>query len=97
MLSKAHPISTDALLSMLTLSARCCIISLLCAQGLRNLQQKNELHQLLSAVKQRRDEQFHALRKPFPPLLVKIAPDLTEDDKQNIADVSRHGHRHMRN
>ena len=24
---------------------------------------------------------------PFPPLFVKIAPDLTDDDKRDIADV----------
>jgi len=56
-------------------------------QGLRNLQQKHELQHLLSSVKIRRNEQFAMWNKPAPPLLVKIAPDLTEDDKHDIADV----------
>jgi dihydroorotate dehydrogenase len=56
-------------------------------QGLRALQQKNELHALLSGVKNRRDAQFARLGQPAPPLLVKIAPDLTESDRQDIADV----------
>jgi hypothetical protein len=61
---------------------------LLCSfQGLRLLQQKSELRDLLSNVKQRRDAQFTRLAQPAPPLLVKIAPDLSDEEKQDIADV----------
>ena len=57
--------------------------------GLRDLQGKRELHSLLSALIQVRN----SLPPPSAPtgrrlpLLVKIAPDLTADDKQDIADV----------
>jgi len=56
-------------------------------QGLRALQQKQELHDLLSSVQHRRDALFRSLRRPAPPLLVKIAPDLTESEKDAIAGV----------
>ena len=56
-------------------------------QGLRALQQKKELHDLLSGVKQRRDTQFALTLQSAPPLLVKIAPDLSEEDRQDIAEV----------
>ncbi|XP_059201676.1 dihydroorotate dehydrogenase (quinone), mitochondrial isoform X2 [Centropristis striata] len=52
--------------------------------GLRDLQGKAELHQLLQTVLKERDA-LQGERKP--PVLVKIAPDLTEQDKQDIADV----------
>uniref|UniRef100_A0A3Q3K7U6 Dihydroorotate dehydrogenase (quinone), mitochondrial n=1 Tax=Monopterus albus TaxID=43700 RepID=A0A3Q3K7U6_MONAL len=52
--------------------------------GLRDLQGKAELRQLLHAVLKQRD----ALQGEHkPPVLVKIAPDLTAQDKQDIADV----------
>lgn len=50
--------------------------------GLRDLQGKKALHSLLARVKQTRD-----LLPNQPPLLVKIAPDLTDHDKDDIADV----------
>uniref|UniRef100_A0A8C5DV40 Dihydroorotate dehydrogenase (quinone), mitochondrial n=1 Tax=Gouania willdenowi TaxID=441366 RepID=A0A8C5DV40_GOUWI len=52
--------------------------------GLRDLQGKAELHQLLHMVLKERD----ALQEEHkPPVLVKIAPDLSAQDKQDIADV----------
>ncbi|KAM9861328.1 dihydroorotate dehydrogenase (quinone), mitochondrial isoform 2-T2 [Aulostomus maculatus] len=52
--------------------------------GLRDLQGKAELRQLLLAVLKERD----ALpRERKPPVLVKIAPDLTTQDRQDIADI----------
>ena len=55
--------------------------------GLRSLQGKQQLHDLLSRVLQARD-QVVAHEKRAIPLLVKIAPDLTADDKRDIADVA---------
>lgn len=52
--------------------------------GLRDLQGKAELRQLLHTVLKERDA-LQEQRKP--PVLVKIAPDLTAQDKQDIADV----------
>ncbi|KAI3377582.1 hypothetical protein L3Q82_008746 [Scortum barcoo] len=52
--------------------------------GLRDLQGKDELHQLLQMVLKERDA---LQRECKPPVLVKIAPDLTAQDKQDIADV----------
>ncbi|KAM4597092.1 dihydroorotate dehydrogenase (quinone), mitochondrial [Fundulus diaphanus] len=52
--------------------------------GLRDLQGKAELRQLLRTVLKERD----ALQEEHkPPVLVKIAPDLSAQDKQDIADV----------
>lgn len=52
--------------------------------GLRDLQGKAELRQLLHTVLKERD----ALQEEHkPPVLVKIAPDLTDQDKRDIADV----------
>ncbi|CAB1425932.1 unnamed protein product [Pleuronectes platessa] len=52
--------------------------------GLRDLQGKAELHQLLNKVLKERD----ALQGEHkPPVLVKIAPDLTAQDKRDIAAV----------
>lgn len=48
--------------------------------GLRALQGRGELEQLLGRV-------LDALPHPAPPLLLKIAPDLTEPDKADIAAV----------
>ncbi|KAL3663551.1 hypothetical protein V7S43_011438 [Phytophthora oleae] len=55
--------------------------------GLRTLQGKIQLQNLLVRVLKARDEVV-AQEKRNIPLLVKIAPDLTEDDKQDIADVA---------
>lgn len=52
--------------------------------GLRNLQGKAELRQLLSTVLKERDALQGERR---PPVLVKIAPDLCAQDKRDIADV----------
>ncbi|KAG9352467.1 hypothetical protein JZ751_020881 [Albula glossodonta] len=52
--------------------------------GLRDLQGKKELHCLLDKVLKERDALKSERR---PPVLVKIAPDLTLQDKQDIADV----------
>lgn len=49
--------------------------------GLRALQGRAELEDLLGRV-------IAALPRPAPPLLVKIAPDLTAEDKADIAAVS---------
>lgn len=49
--------------------------------GLRALQGRAELEELLGRV-------LAALPDPAPPLLVKIAPDLTEEDKADIAAVA---------
>ncbi|KAM7014888.1 dihydroorotate dehydrogenase (quinone), mitochondrial [Tautogolabrus adspersus] len=51
--------------------------------GLRDLQGKAKLRQLLHTVLKERD----ALQGGKPPVLLKIAPDLTAQDKQDIADV----------
>ncbi|XP_076989023.1 dihydroorotate dehydrogenase (quinone), mitochondrial [Tamandua tetradactyla] len=54
--------------------------------GLRSLQGKAELHCLLAKVLQERD----ALKRAHKPaVLVKIAPDLTAQDKKDIAGVVR--------
>lgn len=49
--------------------------------GLRNLQSKAELEALLGRLNEAR------ARKPSPPLLVKIAPDLAEADLDDMAAV----------
>nr|SVE73644.1 EOG090X08P9 [Daphnia atkinsoni] len=52
--------------------------------GLRGLQQKAELENLISLVLEARNK----LRvEKLPPLLVKIAPDLSEEEKKDIASV----------
>ncbi len=48
--------------------------------GLRALQGRSELEELLGRVQA-------ALPQPAPPLLLKIAPDLTDEDKADIAAV----------
>ena len=50
--------------------------------GLRAMQKREVLAQLLDNVTNERDKLTHR-----PPLLVKIAPDLTDGDKQDIAAV----------
>ncbi|GAB5582437.1 dihydroorotate dehydrogenase (quinone) [Prionailurus iriomotensis] len=54
--------------------------------GLRSLQGKAELRHLLTKVLQERDA-LQGARKPA--VLVKIAPDLTAQDKEDIASVVR--------
>jgi dihydroorotate dehydrogenase len=56
-------------------------------QGLRALQGAATLRQLVSMVRLAASEGCGG-RNP-PPLLVKIAPDLTDDDKRDIAMVAR--------
>ena len=51
--------------------------------GLRSLQGRDQLAQLLHKVKEERDR----LPPPSPPLLLKIAPDLSQSDKEDIAAV----------
>lgn len=54
--------------------------------GLRDLQQKNALSELIMAVTRKRDELAAAsVRKP---VLYKIAPDLNPSDKEDIAEVA---------
>jgi dihydroorotate dehydrogenase len=50
--------------------------------GLRSLQKKEAMEDLLSQVKAARDKLFHR-----PPLVVKIAPDLSDQDIEDIASV----------
>ncbi|KAL7866549.1 hypothetical protein AOLI_G00143630 [Acnodon oligacanthus] len=52
--------------------------------GLRNLQGKEELRHLLEKVLKERDSLKGTNR---PPVMVKIAPDLSQQDKQDIAEV----------
>jgi len=49
--------------------------------GLRALQGKDELAAIVGRTRD-------ALPDPAPPLLVKLAPDLTDDDKRDIAEVT---------
>jgi len=49
--------------------------------GLRALQGKDELSGIVARVRA-------ALPDPAPPLLIKLAPDLTEEDKRDIAEVA---------
>jgi len=60
--------------------------------GLRALQSRAELENLVKAVKAARDIQWNKNKNALnggtpPPLLIKIAPDLTEADKADIAAV----------
>jgi dihydroorotate dehydrogenase len=52
--------------------------------GLRDLQARDDLSALLSAAMKARDD-----CSKQPPLLVKMAPDLSEEDKSDIAVVAR--------
>lgn len=56
--------------------------------GLRALQGKEQLQQLVRDAQAARDKLVMKGGRPLPPLLVKIAPDLTEEDKRDIADVA---------
>ncbi|TPX34472.1 dihydroorotate dehydrogenase (quinone) [Synchytrium microbalum] len=51
--------------------------------GLRALQKREILETLLSDVKKARDDSFS---KQGPPILVKIAPDLSDEEVQDVAD-----------
>ncbi|WP_299376932.1 quinone-dependent dihydroorotate dehydrogenase [uncultured Kiloniella sp.] len=53
--------------------------------GLRALQGRDELEVLISGVQ---DVLASTLGEKAPPLVLKIAPDLTEEDKQDIAAVA---------
>lgn len=50
--------------------------------GLRSLQKKDRLEKLLDKILEARDQNFHKL-----PILLKISPDLTYDEKKDIAKV----------
>ncbi|XP_026678856.1 dihydroorotate dehydrogenase (quinone), mitochondrial [Diaphorina citri] len=52
--------------------------------NLRKLQAKDQLKHLLKTVVETRNQ---LAVKPLPPILVKIAPDLSLDEKKDIADV----------
>lgn len=53
--------------------------------GLRNLQKRKPLLELMSAV---RDELKRACGKHLPPVLVKLAPDLEDDEQQELAETA---------
>ena len=52
--------------------------------GLRKLQGREQLEQIVDAVVEARDKLTDGVK---PPILIKIAPDLTEKDKVDIATV----------
>ncbi len=54
--------------------------------GLRALQDKTELSTLIDRVRGTLED---TVSDNTPPLLVKVAPDLTEDDIQDIADIAQ--------
>ena len=56
-------------------------------QGLRDLQARQSLEALLQASLKARDKHLTNARKT-PPLLVKVAPDLSKDEVRDIAEVS---------
>lgn len=55
--------------------------------GLRSLQGKHQLQELLLRVMAARDEVQQQEKRKIP-LFVKIAPDLSEHDKEDIADLA---------
>lgn len=55
--------------------------------GLRDLQQKNALSELMQAVSRKRDE-LATKTGERKPILYKIAPDLSEQDKEDIVEVA---------
>ncbi|KAJ8498040.1 hypothetical protein OPV22_008592 [Ensete ventricosum] len=55
--------------------------------GLRKLQGRKQLKELVKKVQAARDEMQWAEEGP-PPLVVKIAPDLSKEDIEDIADVA---------
>lgn len=57
--------------------------------GLRDLQRREELSALISDVKQARaDINWDDLKRTPPPLLIKVAPDITEQQARDIAAVA---------
>lgn len=54
-------------------------------QGLRSLHQAEHLGALLSALKEEQ-KQFHAARKKYVPLVLKISPDLSDEDLIQVAN-----------
>ena len=56
--------------------------------GLRNLQSRDALTDLVSRVLAARDEEM-ASGKAYMPVLVKISPDLTQEDIVDIAEIAR--------
>jgi dihydroorotate dehydrogenase len=54
--------------------------------GLRSWQKKQQLQELLSKLVAARNE-LHGTKRP--PLLLKLAPDLTQEQRKDIADVLR--------
>ena len=54
--------------------------------GLRALQSKAQLEDLIAKVREALDA---AVPATTPPLLVKVAPDLTDDDIKDIADIAK--------
>lgn len=55
-------------------------------KGLRDLQQKRHLEELLKEVIQMRDAQMASRQKPLP-LMLKIAPDIDQATKEDIAEL----------
>jgi dihydroorotate dehydrogenase len=55
--------------------------------GLRNLQGRQQLFDLLKVVKTTRDSLDMPDGRPRPPLLVKIAPDLSQSDLADVCEV----------
>lgn len=55
--------------------------------GLRDLQQKISLSELIKVVSKKREE-LEAKHKRHVPVLYKIAPDLSAEDKEGIVDVA---------
>ncbi|TPX39381.1 dihydroorotate dehydrogenase (quinone) [Synchytrium endobioticum] len=55
--------------------------------GLRSLQKREMLEKLLNDVKQARDEALGVVNGP--PILVKIAPDLTDEEAVDVAECIR--------
>lgn len=53
--------------------------------GLRDLQEKEPLTKILSTLEQRNQQLAHA--KPTKPILLKVAPDLTDNQLDDIVDI----------
>ena len=53
--------------------------------GLRNLQEKEPLLELVDAM---RSERQKACRKNPPPILIKLAPDLTQEQQEELAETA---------
>ena len=56
--------------------------------GLRDLQSVDALRPILVAVREAADRSTEAAGRPRTPLLVKIAPDLADDDIDAVADLA---------